>query len=428
MASMVSRRVQSVRRPAAIALLLAALSGGPPLASSGQGQIAPSATDDAVRPFTIRVPEATLLDLKARLARARLPEPLAGPGWDLGTDVAYLRQLIDYWRDRFDWRAQERLLNRMEQFTTTIDGLTIHFVHRRSPHAGAMPLLVTHGWPGSIAEFAKIIGPLTDPAAHGGRTEDAFHVVMPSIPGFGFSTAPRAAGMDPARVAGIEAALMARLGYTRYGVQGGDWGAIIGTQVAARHPAQVAGLHLNMCTAPAPAGADPNAGLTDAELARLKVRQVFQAEETGYQQIQGTKPQTIGIALTDSPVGLAAWIVEKFRTWCDCDGNPEAVFTKDELLTNITLYWVTQSAGIVGADLLREPASDDGAGAGAHRGADGLRRFPEGDHLVAAAVAGGALQHHALDGDAEGRPLRGPRTAAGAGRRRPRVLPDASLT
>ena len=202
MASMVSSCVPPVRRPAAIALLLAALSGGPPLASGVQGQTAPGSADDAVRPFTIRVPEATLVDLKTRLARARLPEPLAGPGWDLGTDVAYLRQLLDYWRDRFDWRAQERVLNRMEQFTTTIDGLTIHFVHRRSPHAGAMPLLVTHGWPGSIAEFAKIIGPLTDPAAHGGRAEDAFHVVMPSIPGFGFSTAPRSAGMDPARIAG----------------------------------------------------------------------------------------------------------------------------------------------------------------------------------------------------------------------------------
>jgi pimeloyl-ACP methyl ester carboxylesterase len=344
MAASVSSRVLRVRRMVAIALLVAtAWSTVTPLVSSARAQTAPAAAGDAVRPFSIRVPEATLVDLKARLAKARLPEPLAGPGWNLGTDVVYLRQLLDYWRDRFDWRAQERLLNRMEQFTTTIDGLSIHFVHRRSPHAGALPLLVTHGWPGSIAEFTKVIGPLTDPPAHGGRADDAFHVVMPSIPGFGFSTAPRAAGMDPARIAAIEAALMARLGYTRYGVQGGDWGAIIGTQVAARHPAQVAGLHLNMCSAPAPA-ADPNAGLTDAELARLKVRQVFQAEETGYQQIQGTKPQTIGIALTDSPVGLAAWIVEKFRTWCDCEGNPEAVFTKDELLTNITLYWTTQSA------------------------------------------------------------------------------------
>jgi pimeloyl-ACP methyl ester carboxylesterase len=232
----------------------------------------------------------------------------------------------------------------MEQFTTTIDGLTVHFVHRRSKHPNAFPLLITHGWPGSIAEFTKIIGPLTDPPAHGGEAADAFHVVMPSIPGFGFSGKPREPGWDPARIASLEATLMARLGYERYGVQGGDWGSIISTQVALADPARVAGLHINMCLAGAPPGGDPNAGLTPAELERVKQRQVFQAEETGYQQIQGTKPQTIGIALNDSPTGLAAWIVEKFRTWCDCEGHPETVFTKDELLTNITLYWVTQTA------------------------------------------------------------------------------------
>ena len=321
------------------AAVVAVVSGAAPSA-----QAPPSRDPESVRPFTIRVPEATLTDLKERLGRVRLPEPLQGTGWELGTDVGYLRELTAYWRDRFDWRRQERALNQMEQFTTVIDGLTIHFVHRRSRHPDALPLLVTHGWPGSIAEFTKIIGPLTDPTAHGGRAEDAFHVVMPSIPGFAFSAAPRTAGMDPARIAGIEAALMARLGYERYGVQGGDWGAIIGTQVAARHAAHVAGLHLNMCTAPAPASGDPAEGLSEAERARLKVRAAFQAEEVGYQQIQGTKPQTIGIALTDSPVALAAWIVEKFRTWCDCDGDPETVFTRDELLTNITLYWATRSA------------------------------------------------------------------------------------
>jgi microsomal epoxide hydrolase len=301
-------------------------------------------SDTAVRPFTINVPDAVLADLKARLRNPRIPDSLKGDGWDLGTDVRYLRELVDYWRDRFDWRAAERRLNQMEQFTTTIDGLTVHFVHRRSKHPNAFPLLITHGWPGSIAEFTKVIGPLTDPPAHGGAAADAFHVVMPSIPGFGFSDKPREPGWDPARIASLEAALMARLGYTRYGVQGGDWGSIISTQVALADPARVAGLHINMCLAGAPPGGDPNAGLTQAEIERVKQRQVFQAEETGYQQIQGTKPQTIGIALNDSPTGLAAWIVEKFRTWCDCQGNPETVFTKDELLTNITLYWVTQTA------------------------------------------------------------------------------------
>jgi pimeloyl-ACP methyl ester carboxylesterase len=306
----------------------------------------PAATaDTAIRPFTIHVPDAVLADLKARLRNPRVPEALqGGDGWTYGTDVTYLTQLLSYWRDRFDWRAQERALNRFEQFTTTIDGLTIHFIHRRSKQAGAFPLLITHGWPGSFVEFAKIIGPLTDPAAHGGRPEDAFDVVIPSIPGFAFSDKPRAGGYDTAKIGAIEAALMARLGYQKYGVQGGDWGSIIGTQVALNDAPHVAGLHINMCTGAAPAGSDPNAGLTDAEKERLKVRQTFQAEETGYQQIQGTKPQTIGIALNDSPVGLAAWIVEKFRTWCDCDGNPEKIFTKDELLTNITLYWVTQTA------------------------------------------------------------------------------------
>jgi pimeloyl-ACP methyl ester carboxylesterase len=324
-----------------LAMALAALS---PVATGAARMDQAPPADTTIRPFTIAVPDAVLDDLKARLAAPRLIRALNGDGWQLGTDVAYLRRLVTYWRDGFDWRAQERRLNAMEQFTTTIDGLQIHFVHRRSRHPGALPLLVTHGWPGSIAEFAKIIGPLTDPPAHGGAAGDAFHVVMPSIPGFGFSDAPRDAGYDPARIAQLESALMARLGYTRYGVQGGDWGAIIGTQVAARDGAHVAGLHLNMCTAPPPA-TDPEAGLSAAELARLKARQTFQAEETGYQQIQGTKPQTIGLALNDSPVALAAWIVEKFRTWCDCDGDPESVFTRDELLTNITLYWVTQTAG-----------------------------------------------------------------------------------
>lgn len=300
--------------------------------------------DTAVRPFTIRVPDAVLADLKARLANRRLPAPLQGDGWALGTDIKYVRELLAYWRDRFDWRAQERRLNQLEQFTTTIDGLRVHFVHRKSKHPGAFPLLITHGWPGSFVEFTKVIGPLTDPPAFGGRAEDAFHVVIPSIPGFAFSEAPRQPGFNPARIAATEAQLMARLGYTRYGAQGGDWGSIISTQVALQDAAHVAGLHLNMCVGAAPAGSDPNAGLTARELERLKQRQVFQAEETGYQQIQGTKPQTIGIALNDSPAALAAWIVEKFTSWCDCNGHPETAFTKDELLTNIMLYWVTETA------------------------------------------------------------------------------------
>jgi len=327
-------------RAAALAVVAAVVG------AAGAGRTATAQAVDAppIVPFSIRVPDAALDDLKQRLARARFPEPLPPAGWAYGTDLAYLKDLVGYWRDRFDWRAQERRLNQFEQFTTSIDGLPVHFIHRRSKQPNAFPLLVTHGWPGSIVEFTKVIGPLTDPAAHGGRAEDAFDVVMPSLPGFAFSGKPAEPGYDPARIAQLLAKLMARLGYQRYGAQGGDWGAIVNTQVALADPQHVAGLHLNMCTAAAPAGADANAGLSAAEAARMKARQTFQAEETGYQQIQGTKPQTLGIALNDSPVGLAAWIVEKFRTWCDCDGNPETIFSRDELLTNITLYWVTQTA------------------------------------------------------------------------------------
>jgi epoxide hydrolase len=306
----------------------------------------PPVDDGAIVKFTIRVSDRDLADLKERLARARFPDELQGSGWAYGTSRAYLKSLVEYWRDRFDWRAQERRLNQLEQFSTTIDGLRIHFVHRRSNEPHALPLLITHGWPGSFVEFTKIIGPLTDPVGHGGRAEDAFDVVAPSLPGFGFSDKPRQPGFGAARIAAIEAALMARLGYERYGVQGGDWGAIVGTRVALDAAPHVVGLHLNMCRAPAPppAATNPNEGLSNADLERLKVRRSYENEETGYLQIQRTKPQTIGYALNDSPVGLAAWIVEKFRTWCDCDGDPEKVFTRDELLTNITLYWMTQTA------------------------------------------------------------------------------------
>jgi len=303
-----------------------------------------AADDASVTRFSIHVADADLADLKARLARARFPDEIPGSEWTYGTSRAYLESLVRYWRDTFDWRAQERRLNRFEQFTTTIDGLKIHFVHRRSKERNALPLLLTHGWPGSFVEFTKVIEPLTDPVAHGGRAEDAFDVVAPSLPGFGFSDKPRERGVDPTRMAAIEAALMARLGYARYGVQGGDWGSIISTRVALNDATHVAGLHLNMCRTGPPAGPNPTDGLTAAEIDRLKRGDAWGNEETGYQRIQGTKPQTIGYALNDSPVGLAAWIVEKFRSWCDCDGDPEKIFTKDELLTNITLYWVTQTA------------------------------------------------------------------------------------
>jgi pimeloyl-ACP methyl ester carboxylesterase len=299
---------------------------------------------DAIRPFKIDVPDRTLRDLRQRLVRTRLPGEIIGANWDYGTDLRYLQQLVAYWRDRFDWRAAERRLNQFDQFTTNIDGVDIHFIHQRSRNPNAMPLAVTHGWPGSVAEFTKIIGPLTDPAGHGGRAEDAFHVVAISIPGFGFSGKPLDRGYGPERIADTLAKLMARLGYTRYGVQGGDWGGAISRFAAVNDASHVVGLHSNFCLAGQPAGvANPNEGVPPNELQRMRERQTFFDTERGYFLIQSTKPQTIGYALDDSPVGLAAWIVEKFRAWCDCDGDVEKKFTKDELLTNIMLYWATQS-------------------------------------------------------------------------------------
>jgi pimeloyl-ACP methyl ester carboxylesterase len=294
-------------------------------------------------PFRINVPDAVLSDLKDRIDRTRWPDELQGAEWDYGTNQAYLKELVAYWRDRFDWRAQERRLNAFEQFTTEIDGVDVHFIHRRAKNRNGFPLLITHGWPGSVMEFTKIIESLTDPVAHGGLAEDAFDVVVPSIPGFGFSGKPKQPGYGPERMASIFAKLMARLGYSRYGAQGGDWGALISTPLAIMDAQHVVGLHLNMCIAPQPS-TDPTAGLDQEEKDRMKGRLAWVTEETGYSQIQGTKPQSLGQALNDSPVGLAAWIVEKFRSWCDCGGNPETRFTKDELLTNVMIYWVTQSA------------------------------------------------------------------------------------
>jgi len=296
----------------------------------------------AIRPFEIAVPEAVLDDLRLRLDQTRLPDQLDGVGWDYGAERGYVTELISYWREQFDWREQERRLNAFDQYKTVLGDLDIHFIHQRSPNPDALPLLVTHGWPGSVFEFTKIIGPLTDPEAHGGQASDAFHVVAPSLPGYGFSDKPRERGYGPEKMADINAKLMARLGYDRYGAQGGDWGGIISRWTAFNDAEHVAGLHLNFVTGVSPADPDnPNEGVPDAELARQRERQQFMSTERGYSSIQGTKPQTLGYGLNDSPAGLAAWIVEKFRTWCDCDGDIESIFTKDELLTNVMIYWTT---------------------------------------------------------------------------------------
>jgi microsomal epoxide hydrolase len=299
---------------------------------------------DAIQPFEIRIPDAVLDDLRERLARTRFPDEVNDDGWSYGTSLAYLRELCDYWEKKFDWRAEEAKLNRLDQFTTHIDGLRIHFIHERSNEPNALPLCITHGWPGSIMEFTKILGPLTDPVAHGGSAEDAFHVVCPSMPGYGFSEAAPESGMDVKRIAEIESKLMARLGYERYGAQGGDWGAVVSSLMGLVDPAHCAGIHVNMVVAGPPKGVEnPAEGLSPQELGALADMGRFQEQETGYQRIQGTKPQTLGYGLNDSPAGLAAWIVEKFRTWSDCGGDVESCFTRDELLTNVTIYWATQT-------------------------------------------------------------------------------------
>ena len=300
---------------------------------------------EAIQPFKIEVSDAALADLRERLARTRFPDQIEGANWDYGTELSYLRELVAYWREKFDWRAQERLLNSFPHFKTPIDDHSVHFIHVRSQHENAFPLIVTHGWPGSVFEFHKILGPLTDPTQHGGDARDAFHVVCPSIPGYGFSEAPRTRGWDVRRMAEVNAKLMARLGYANYGAQGGDWGAIISVQNALVDKQHCAGIHLNMVVAFPAAGIGPDAmkGLDADEIKGLGDLGNFQKEETGYQSIQGTKPQTLGYGLNDSPAGLAAWIVEKFRTWSDCGGDVEKRFTRDELLTNVMVYWVTNS-------------------------------------------------------------------------------------
>jgi len=297
---------------------------------------------EAIKPFNINVPDRVLEDLRDRLLRTRFPDEVNDDDWSYGTSLTYLKELCDYWSQKFDWRAQEAALNRFEQFTTEIDGLNLHFIHLRSKEPDALPLVITHGWPGSIVEFVKIIDPLTNPVAHGGGARDAFHVVCPSMPGYGFSEAAREPDMGLEQIAKIEAKLMARLGYECYGAQGGDWGAHVSQMIGVVDSDHCIGIHSTLVVADPPEGEEnPTEGLTPQELSYLEQNRKFETYERGYAHIQGTKPQTVGYALNDSPAGLAAWIVEKFRTWTDCGGDIESRFTKDELLTNITLYWVT---------------------------------------------------------------------------------------
>ena len=299
----------------------------------------------APRPFTVAVPDAVLTDLRERLARARFPDEPPGAGWQFGSELGYVKALTTYWRERYDWRRWEAELNRFRQFTAPVAGIDVHFIHEEGRGPKPMPLLLSHGWPASVWEFHSILPMLTDPARFGGDPKDAFTVVAPSLPGYGFSFAPGQPRFGVPEIADVFGSLMTdTLGYARYGAQGGDWGAAASTQLAMLAPERLVGIHLNFVLAGPPQdGSDPFEGVTPEERAALAATEGFESEETGYQRIQGTRPQTLAYGLNDSPAGLAGWIVEKFRAWSDCKGHVESRFTKDELLTHITIYWVTQT-------------------------------------------------------------------------------------
>ena len=297
-----------------------------------------------MREFRIEVPDEALVDLAERLGRIRWPGQLPGGGWDRGVPVDYLRQVVERWK-AYDWRRWEARLNAYPQYTTRIDGQTIHFLHVRSPQADAFPLILTHGWPGSIAEFLPILGPLTDPASYGGDPRDAFHIVAPSVPGHGFSIPLESTGWNHDRIARAWAELMARLGYERYGAQGGDTGSVVSPLVGQVDPTHVVGVHINGGLAyPALEPGDVEQ-LNDAERARLAAAEQLRAVGTGYAELQGTRPQTVSFGLSDSPVGQLAWIVEKFWEWTDpAHALPEDAVELDHLLTDVSIYWFTNTS------------------------------------------------------------------------------------
>lgn len=292
-----------------------------------------------IRPFAIAVPQEQLDDLHRRLDMTRWPERETVADWSQGTPLAVLRALAGYWRDGYDWRACEARLNALPQFVTGIDGLDIHFLHVRSPHQDAMPLILTHGWPGSVIEFLRVIGPLTDPQAHGGKAEDAFHVVVPSLPGYGFSGKPGATGWGVQHIARAWAELMRRLGYGRWGAQGGDWGAFVTNCIGEQAPEGCAGIHVNMPIARRTKAARENP--TEADRRTIKRMDYYAAWDSAYARLQATRPQSLGYGLVDSPVGLAGWIYEKLHGWSDNAGDACEVLGRDAVLDNIMLYWLT---------------------------------------------------------------------------------------
>jgi epoxide hydrolase len=300
----------------------------------------------AATPFRVVAGDDRIEDLRERLARTRWPDALEAAGWDYGTDPDYLRELCEYWRTRYDWRGFETRHNAYTQYLTEIDGQPLHYYHVRSPEPQARALILSHGWPGSVTEFLDVIGPLSNPRAHGGEPGDAFHVVVPSLPGFGFSGPTRRRGYRLQDIADAFHRLMRGLGYTRYFAQGGDWGAPITMLLGAGHPDSVGAIHLNLISGAAPPDPqNPQAGLNPEEIRELQANAAFAEREAGYQQIQRTKPQTLAYGLSDSPAGLAAWITEKFRTWTDCGGDIERAVPRERLLDNLSIYWLTGTIG-----------------------------------------------------------------------------------
>lgn len=317
------------------------------IGGSGLGRVGDGASSMQIKPFTIAIEDAALEDLKLRLSRTRWPDAIAGMDWQDGTDRAFLQRLASYWRTGFDWRAQEARLNRLPQFMAKIDGLDIHFIQQRGNGPRPFPLVLTHGFAiGSGFDMEKLLPLLTDPGAHGGDPRDAFDVVAPTMPGYGFSQRPDRPGFGPDRVSQLWAQLMTGLGYGRFGAQAGDWGAAVSTWLAYHQPDRVAGLHLFFIPGRfRPALGEGQPPLSDKEKKFQGNLGAWFATEGGYHGLQSTKPQSAAYALNDSPVGLASWIVEKLRNWSDCDGDVERVFTLDEILTNISIFWFTETIG-----------------------------------------------------------------------------------
>jgi microsomal epoxide hydrolase len=319
---------------------------------------------DTVEPFRIEVPDEAIDDLRERLHDTRWPDQLPDSGWGYGTDIDYLRPLAQHWADTYSWRVHEAELNEFPQFVTTIDGQRIHFLHVRSSRDDALPLVLTHGWPGSISEFTNVIGPLTEPGEHGAAGAPAFHVVAPSLPGYGFSGPTVERGWHPGRIARAWAQLMAGLGYDRYVAQGGDWGSFVSRHLGAIDGDHVCGVHVNMITAEPPGEPDDLADLTEREAAAMARAQDYLRDGNGYVAIQSTRPQTLAYSLVDSPAGLLSWIVEKFWAWTDHEGHLEDAVPRDDLLTNASIYWFTGTAGSsarlyyesIGSGAVRAPA------------------------------------------------------------------------